>query len=141
MVPYIMIQHRVKHTAGVWKKMKSKKLNLDQIHDLYAFRIVVPTESDCYWTLGVIHRTFKPVVGRFKDYIAHPKGNGYQSLHTCVEPKEGPIFEIQIRSIAMHQHSESGTAAHWIYKNEGENGKTKLVSRSWWSRLFQYNYN
>jgi len=138
MIPCVSVFHRVKHTAGVWTKMQNKDLNIDEIHDLYAFRILVPTESDCYSALGVIHQAFMPVIGRFKDYIAHPKGNGYQSLHTCVIPEEGPIFEIQIRSIAMHQHSESGTAAHWIYKNKGDNGKRKFSARSWWSRLWKY---
>jgi ppGpp synthetase/RelA/SpoT-type nucleotidyltranferase len=135
MIPCAGVFHRVKHTAGVWTKMQSKWLNIEEIHDLYAFRILVPTESDCYSALGVLHQEFKPVIGRFKDYIAHPKKNGYQSLHTCVKPEKGPVFEIQIRSIAMHQHSESGTAAHWIYKKNGENGRQKYTSRSWWSRL------
>jgi ppGpp synthetase/RelA/SpoT-type nucleotidyltranferase len=135
MIPCADVFHRVKHTAGVWTKMQSKRLSIDEIHDLYAFRIIVPTESDCYSALGVLHQAFSPVIGRFKDYIAHPKENGYQSLHTCVMPEDGPIFEIQIRSIAMHQHTESGTAAHWIYKKNGENGQRKYPPRSWWRRL------
>ena len=139
MIPCVSVFHRVKHTAGVWAKMQSKDLNLDEIHDLYAFRVLVPTESDCYSALGVLHQAFKPVIGRFKDYIAHPKENNYQCLHTCVIPEEGPIFEIQIRSIAMHQHSETGIAAHWIYKKDGDNGKRKYTSRSWWSRLWKHN--
>jgi ppGpp synthetase/RelA/SpoT-type nucleotidyltranferase len=137
MIPCVGIFHRVKHTAGVWEKMQDKGLNLDEIHDLYAFRILVSTESDCYAALGVLHQAFKPVVGRFKDYIAHPKINGYQSLHTCVKPKEGPVFEIQIRSVAMHQHSENGIAAHWIYKNNGDDGKRKLSPRPWWSQIWK----
>jgi GTP pyrophosphokinase len=140
MIPCLSIFNRVKHTAGVWRKMQDKGLNLDEIHDLYAFRVIVPTESDCYAALGSLHQAFKPVVGRFKDYIAHPKKNGYQSLHTCVKPEKGPVFEIQIRSVAMHQHSEKGVAAHWIYKKNGGNGKRKLTSRSWWSRILQPNY-
>jgi HAMP domain-containing protein len=139
MIPYINISHRVKHTAGVWKKMKSKDLNLDEIHDLYAFRIIVPTESDCYTALGILHQAFKPVIGRFKDYIAHPKQNGYQSLHTCVMPKEGPIFEIQIRSAAMHQHSEKGTASHWLYKQNNGNGLIKVDKLPWWSKILRIN--
>jgi GTP pyrophosphokinase len=138
MIPCVSVFHRMKHTAGVWAKMQNKDLNLDEIHDLYAFRVLVPTESDCYSALGVLHQAFKPVIGRFKDYIAHPKENGYQSLHTCVMPEEGPIFEIQIRSIAMHQQSESGTAAHWIYKKDGDNGRRKFTSRSWWGRLWRH---
>jgi ppGpp synthetase/RelA/SpoT-type nucleotidyltranferase len=136
MIPCVRIFHRVKHTAGVWSKMQDKGLTLDEIHDLYAFRVLVPTETDCYAALGVLHQAFKPVVGRFKDYVAHPKQNGYQSLHTCVKPVEGPAFEIQIRSVAMHQHSENGIAAHWVYKKNGENGKSKLSTRSWWKRLW-----
>jgi ppGpp synthetase/RelA/SpoT-type nucleotidyltranferase len=139
MIPCAGVFHRVKHTAGVWKKMQNKGLNLDEIHDLYAFRVLVPTESDCYSALGVLHQVFKPEIGRFKDYIAHPKGNGYQSLHTCIMPEDGPIFEVQIRSIAMHQHSESGTAAHWIYKKNGDNGPRKYTSGSWWGRLWLIN--
>jgi ppGpp synthetase/RelA/SpoT-type nucleotidyltranferase len=138
MIPCVSVIHRVKHTAGVWAKMQDKGLNLDEIYDLYAFRVLVPTESDCYSALGVLHQTFEPTIGRFKDYIAHPKENGYQSLHTCVIPKEGPIFEIQIRSVAMHQHSESGIAAHWIYKKNGDNGQRKYSSGFWWSRLWQH---
>jgi (p)ppGpp synthase/HD superfamily hydrolase len=138
MIPCVSVIHRVKHTAGVWAKMQDKGLNLDEIYDLYAFRVLVPTESDCYSALGVLHQTFEPTIGRFKDYIAHPKENGYQSLHTCVIPKEGPIFEIQIRSVAMPQHSESGIAAHWIYKKYGDNGQRKYSSGFWWSRLWQH---
>jgi len=115
-VPLTAVERRVKHTAGVWKKMRAKGLELAQVHDLVALRVVVPTESDCYSALGVIHRAFEPVVGRFKDYVAAPKANGYRSLHTCVHSPEGPIFEIQIRSIAMHQQAERGHAAHWVYK-------------------------
>jgi ppGpp synthetase/RelA/SpoT-type nucleotidyltranferase len=139
MIPCVSVFHRVKHTAGVWAKMQDKGLDLDEIHDLYAFRVLVPTESDCYSALGVLHQAFNPVIGRFKDYIAHPKENGYQSLHTCVIPKEGPIFEIQIRSIAMHQHSETGIAAHWIYKKDGNNGRRKYTSGSWWLRIWRHN--
>ena len=139
MIPCVSVFNRVKHTAGVWAKMQNKGLNLDEIHDLYAFRVLVPTESDCYTALGVLHQAFKPEIGRFKDYIAHPKGNGYQSLHTCVMPEDGPIFEIQIRSIAMHQHSESGSAAHWIYKKNGDNDRQKHTSRPWWGRLWRHN--
>jgi hypothetical protein len=135
MIPCVSICHRVKHTAGVWSKMQDKGLNLDEIHDLYAFRVLVPTETDCYAALGVLHEALTPIVGRFKDYIAHPKHNGYQSLHTCVKPDKGPIFEIQIRSVAMHQHSENGIAAHWIYKKNSESCKRKLSRRSWWQRF------
>jgi (p)ppGpp synthase/HD superfamily hydrolase len=138
MIPCVGIFHRVKHTAGVWSKMQDKGLNLDEIHDLYAFRVLVPTETDCYAALGILHEAFTPIVGRFKDYIAHPKQNGYQSLHTCVKPDKGPIFEIQIRSVAMHQHSENGIAAHWMYKKNGENGKRNIALKSFWGRFHRF---
>jgi len=118
-IPYVEIAHRVKHVAGIWKKMRLKGLTLDEVDDLYAFRIIVPTESDCYLALGMIHKAFQPVVGRFNDYIATPKANGYQSIHTCVRAATGPVFEIQIRSVAMHYEAEEGCAAHWLYK-EGQ---------------------
>jgi (p)ppGpp synthase/HD superfamily hydrolase len=115
-VPVVDLGHRVKHAAGVWKKMREKELALDQVHDLVALRIVVPTESDCYHALGVVHDIHAPVVGRFKDYIAQPKPNGYRSLHTCVHDSGGFVFEVQIRSTAMHQLAEFGDAAHADYK-------------------------
>jgi GTP pyrophosphokinase len=118
-IPCVAIMHRVKHTAGVWTKMERKGLALDEIYDLFAFRIVVPTEVDCYAALGVVHELYEPDVSRFKDYIADPKANGYRSLHTCVRAADGPPFEIQIRSVAMEQQAEQGDAAHWVYKQEG----------------------
>ena len=129
--------HRVKHTAGVWAKMKRKGLEFDEVYDLFAFRIILPTEADCYAALGVIHQLYKPEVSRFKDYIADPKGNGYRSLHTCVKAADGPMFEVQIRSIAMDQQAERGDAAHWLYKKDGsEAGKESEASR-WWLRLLK----
>ncbi len=119
LVPVNLLQSRRKHSAGIWMKMRSKGLNLDQIHDLYAVRLVVPSEADCYWALAVVHDTFAPVVGRFKDYIATPKANGYQSIHTCVRAADGLVFEIQIRSATMHFHAERGQAAHVVYKADG----------------------
>jgi ppGpp synthetase/RelA/SpoT-type nucleotidyltranferase len=114
----VEVAHRVKHLAGIWKKMRLKELELDEIDDLYAFRIIVPTEPDCYLALGAIHEIFHPIVGRFNDYIAFPKPNGYQSIHTCVRAEGGPVFEIQIRSTAMHYEAERGCAAHWMYKRQ-----------------------
>jgi len=131
-IPCVNILHRVKHTAGVWIKMQSKGLSLDEINDLYAFRIIVPTEADCYVALGITHQSFKPVISRFKDYIARPKQNGYQSLHTCVAADDGPVFEIQIRSIAMDQQAEKGDAAHWAYKKDNHKIKHKPSLLQWW---------
>jgi GTP pyrophosphokinase len=116
-LPVVEIHHRVKHPAGIWNKMRQKNLAFDQVHDLVALRIVVPTEADCYHALGVVHDLYAPIVGRFKDYIVRPKSNGYRSLHSSVRDAEGAIFEAQIRSIAMHRHAEQGSAAHADYKH------------------------
>lgn len=110
------LQHRVKHTAGIFRKMKAKGLALEQVHDLVAFRIIVPAEQDCYVALDAIHQHFEPLLLRFKDYVAAPKKNGYRSLHTCVKGEDGLVFEVQIRTLEMHERSEGGDAAHWRYK-------------------------
>ncbi|PWB74211.1 MAG: hypothetical protein C3F15_08110 [Holophagae bacterium] len=115
-LPLIEIQQRVKHTAGVWRKMQEKQLDLDQVHDLYALRIIVPDEEHCYLSLHAVHGAFEPEPFRFKDYIASPKRNGYRSLHTTVRDQDGRALEIQIRSLAMHRAAERGSAAHWLYK-------------------------
>jgi hypothetical protein len=117
-IPCAAILHRVKHTAGVRAKMHGKDLDLHEVHDLFAFRIIVPTEADCYAALGVMHRVYEAEVGRFKDYIAEPKENGYQGLHTCVQSEGAPLFEIQIRSVAMDRRAERGSAVHWHYKED-----------------------
>ena len=114
--PYLSVHHRIKHVAGVWRKMQDKNLSLDQVHDLLALRIVVPTVSDCYHALGVVHDLHEPLVDRFKDYIEQPKPNGYQSLHTSLQGYGGFVFEVQIRSLAMHRLAEHGEASHWTYK-------------------------
>ncbi len=109
------IQGRTKHAAGVWRKMQEKNLILEEVHDLLAFRIVVPSEDACYLALNTVHRLFDPEPFRFKDYIAEPKANGYQSLHTSVRSRDGIVFEVQIRTVAMHRAAENGSAAHWRY--------------------------
>lgn len=116
-VPVVEIRHRVKHPAGVWKKMRQKNLTFDQVHDLVALRIVVPTEADCYHALGVVHDLYAPIVGRFKDYVVRPKPNGYRSLHSSVRDAASAIFEVQIRSVAMHRHAERGPSTHADYKH------------------------
>lgn len=116
-IPVVEIHHRIKHPAGIWKKMRNKNLAFDQVHDLVALRVVVPTEADCYHALGVVHDLYAPIVGRFKDYVAQPKFNGYRSIHTSVRDPEGAVFEVQIRSIAMDRHAEMGAAAHANYKD------------------------
>lgn len=100
------LQHRVKHLAGIWRKMKSKGLAIEQIHDIFAFRILLETEEECYLALSALHRRFEPLLLRFKDYIAEPKDNGYQSLHTCIRAPGGLVYEVQIRTVAMHEAAE-----------------------------------
>ena len=125
---------RVKHTYSIYRKMFTQNKTLDEIFDLYAFRVIVDDIPECYNVLGCIHDMFKPVLGRFKDYIGTPKPNMYQSLHTTVIGREGIPFEVQIRTWEMHQTAEYGIAAHWKYKQGMANKKLGSEHEFEWVR-------
>ena len=132
------IYGRVKHIYSIYRKMYSQNKTLDEIFDLYAFRVIVDDIPDCYNVLGCVHDLYRPVIGRFKDYIGTPKPNGYQSLHTTVIGKEGLPFEVQIRTTAMHQMSEYGVAAHWKYKQGlGNNDLGSESAYEWVRKLLE----
>ena len=130
------IDGRVKHFFSIYKKMKNQNKTIDQIYDLFAVRIIVDNVKDCYAALGAIHEIYKPIPGRFKDYIAMPKPNMYQSLHTTLMGSTGQPFEIQIRTFEMHKAAEYGIAAHWKYKeaSDGKKPETQEEEKLVWLR-------
>ena len=130
------IDGRVKHFFSIYKKMKNQNKTIDQIYDLFAVRIIVDNVKDCYAALGAIHEIYKPIPGRFKDYIAMPKPNMYQTLHTTLMGSSGQPFEIQIRTFEMHKAAEYGIAAHWKYKeaSDGKKPETQEEEKLVWLR-------
>ncbi len=131
------VSGRAKHFYSIFKKMERRKVEYEQVFDIIAFRIVVDNITECYKSLGVIHAAYKPVPGRFKDYIAMPKANAYQSLHTTVIGPNGERIEIQIRTQDMHQVAEGGIAAHWKYK-EGKFDSRSHENVEWVNRLLEW---
>lgn len=140
---HAQIDGRVKHFFSIYKKMVNQDKTLDQIYDLFAVRIIVDTVKDCYASLGIIHEMYKPISGRFKDYIAMPKPNMYQSLHTTLIGPNGQPFEIQIRTFEMHRTAEYGIAAHWKYKEASNSSKANVTQQeeekmSWLRQILEW---
>ena len=133
-IPNIKIDGRVKSIHGIYRKMYMQGKSFDEIYDVYAVRIITDTVTDCYNILGYIHDMFRPIPGRFKDYISTPKPNMYQSLHSTVLPREGIPFEVQIRTWEMHETAELGIAAHWKYKTGVSKDDPKMDQRLNWVR-------
>lgn len=119
------VSGRAKHIYSIWRKMQRKKIDFSQVHDIRAVRILVPEVADCYTVLGIVHSRWHHVPNEFDDYIANPKKNGYQSLHTAVFGPESKVLEIQIRTFAMHDEAELGVCAHWRYKGHDTNAKSR----------------
>lgn len=129
------IDSRVKHLYSLWQKLKKYKMDISKVYDVVALRIIVPTVADCYQALGVIHGLYRPLPGRFKDYIAVPKPNGYRSLHTTIFSGDGGVLEIQIRTKEMHNEAEHGIASHLGYKEHGENlTASELEKKVGWTK-------
>ncbi len=139
------IDGRVKHLFSIYRKMVTQHKTLDQIYDLFAIRIIVDDDQECYTALGIIHEMYKPIPGRFKDYIAMPKPNNYQSLHTTLIGPNGQPFEIQIRTYEMHKTAEYGIAAHWRYKESGGSESNKNQSEeekmAWLRRILEWQHD
>ncbi len=139
------IDGRVKHLFSIYRKMVNQHKTLDQIYDLFAIRIIVDTDQECYAALGIIHEMYKPIPGRFKDYIAMPKPNNYQSLHTTLIGPNGQPFEIQIRTYEMHRTAEYGIAAHWKYKETGGSQASTTQSEeekmTWLRRILEWQHD
>jgi guanosine-3',5'-bis(diphosphate) 3'-pyrophosphohydrolase len=123
---------REKHLYSIYRKMKSKELSFTEVMDIYAFRVVVDTVDNCYRVLGAMHGLYKPIENRFKDYIAIPRTNGYQSLHTSLKGPHGIPVEVQIRTAEMDHMADKGVAAHWLYKKSSDNNTTAQLRANQW---------
>ncbi|MGQ9920718.1 MAG: RelA/SpoT family protein [Desulfobacca sp.] len=132
------VKGRPKHFYGIYRKMQAQQISLEQVYDLIAFRIIVETKPECYETLGIIHDLWRPVPGRFKDYIAMPKANKYQSLHTTVIGPYGERMEIQIRTREMDEIAEKGIAAHWAYKERRQVQQDDNLRFSWLRQIIEW---
>src|SRR5213082_332116 len=132
-VPIVAIDGRIKRLWSIHQKLKRQRIELEQVYDFIALRVVTDSVKDCYAALGIIHQTWSPVPGRIKDFIAMPRTNGYQSLHTSVISEHGMPFEMQIRTVGMHRRAEEGIAAHWKYK-EGRVGDRRDERYFRWMR-------
>ena len=135
-IPNATVYGRVKHPYSIYRKMYAQEKTMEEVYDLFAFRVLVDSVADCYNVLGVVHDLYKPILGRFKDYIATPKPNMYQSLHTTVIGEDGIPFEVQIRTYDMHAIAEYGVAAHWKYK-QGLRGERGERTYEWIRRLLE----
>jgi len=134
-VKYMEISGRVKRLYSLFRKLKKYDGDIAKIYDIIALRILMQSTADCYAALGIIHKHFQPVPGRIKDYVATPKPNGYQSIHTTVFGKDGKTFEIQIRTDLMHEEAERGVAAHWFYAEEGKPETSGRLQADWIKEL------
>ncbi|MFA6355121.1 MAG: RelA/SpoT family protein, partial [Candidatus Paceibacterota bacterium] len=136
-----IVDYRQKHLYSLWRKLQKYNMDIGKIYDIIALRVMVDTIADCYHVLGIIHGEWTPVPNRIKDYIAMPKANGYQSLHTTIFTGTGGIVEIQIRTHEMHQNAENGIAAHFIYKEKGSEKKVDVKHLEWINQLKELNEN
>ncbi|VAY88560.1 bifunctional (p)ppGpp synthetase II and guanosine-3',5'-bis pyrophosphate 3'-pyrophosphohydrolase [mine drainage metagenome] len=135
----VSIKGREKHLSSIYQKMQEKSLSFSQVQDIYGFRVIVPDLSSCYLALGALHTLYKPIPGKFKDYIAIPKSNGYQSLHTTLFGPFGTPVEIQIRTRDMHKIAESGVASHWLYKSSNTPlSDVQKKTHQWLQSLLEY---
>ncbi len=131
------VDGRVKHLYGIWRKMGIQEKGLEDIHDWLAYRVICPDRAACYTAMGLVHALFQPIPGRFKDYISLPKDNGYQSIHTTVFMPSGDSFEVQFRTVEMHQHAEAGIASHWTYKEGRIANRQEINQASFLRRMVE----